>query len=193
MIIVATIIIFKQFLKKIILSIVEPQVFVLLLLSSPNFAQDANNGETLIYFSTNWFADFFCDWEKDPLFFALSSPFLANSLFFLRKERVRGSLEICRVPQNGRHWTSQHYLAGWSRNTKKRSKFCLINIKKLFQETLYDAKLKPSEEGLEETLEVSMKQVIMMMTVGTLNIDAGIIYFTIMKSYCTLWERNKWK
>ena len=68
---------------------------------------------------------------------------------------------------------------------KKRSKFCLIN-KKLFQETLYDAKLKPSEEGLEETLEVSMKQVIMMMTVGTLNIDAGIIYFTIMKSYCTL-------
>ena len=69
--------------------------------------------------------------------------------------------------------------------TIKKSKFCLIN-KKLFQETLYDAKLKPSEEGLEETLEVSMKQVIMMMMVGTLNIDAGIIYFTIMKSYCTL-------
>ena len=69
--------------------------------------------------------------------------------------------------------------------TIKKSKFCLIN-KKLFQETLYDAKLKPSEEGLEETLEVSMKQVIMMMPVGTLNIDAGIIYFTIMKSYCTL-------
>ena len=63
--------------------------------------------------------------------------------------------------------------------------FCLIN-KKLFQETLYDAKLKPSEEGLEETLEVTMKQVIMMMTVGALNIDAGIIYFTIMKSFCTL-------
>ena len=38
--------------------------------------------------------------------------------------------------------------------------------KNLFQETLYDAKLKPSEEGLEETLEVTMKQVIMMMTVG---------------------------
>ena len=69
--------------------------------------------------------------------------------------------------------------------TIKKSKFCRIN-KKLFQETLYDAKLKPSEEGLEETLEVSMKQVIMMMPVGTLNIDAGIIYFTIMKSYCTL-------
>ena len=127
MIIVATIIIFKQFLKKVILSIVEPQVFVLLLLSSPNFAQDANNGETLIYFSTNWFADFFCDWEKDPLFFALSSPFLANSLFFLRKERVRGSLEICRVPQNGRHWTSQHYLAGLWRNIRERSKLCRID------------------------------------------------------------------
>ena len=70
-------------------------------------------------------------------------------------------------------------------NIKEQRKLCLIN-KKLFQETLYDAKLKPSEEGLEETLEVSMKQVIMMMTVGTLNIDAGIIYFTIMKSYCTL-------
>ena len=53
--------------------------------------------------------------------------------------------------------------------------------KKLFQETLYDAKLKPSEEGLEETLEVTMKQVIFVMTVGTLNIDAGIIYFIIMK------------
>ena len=68
---------------------------------------------------------------------------------------------------------------------KERSKLdCIDN--KLFQETLYDAKLKPSEEGLEETLEVTMKQVIMMMTVGTLNIDAGIIYFTIMKSFCTL-------
>ena len=133
MIIVATIIIFKQFLKKIILSIVEPQVFVLLLLSSPNFAQDANNGETLIYFSTNWFADFFCDWEKDPLFFALSSPFLANSLFFLRKERVRGSLEICRVPQNGRHWTSQHYLAGWSRNTKKKEADFVFSTRNYFR------------------------------------------------------------
>ena len=53
MMIVVAIIIFKQFLKKITLSIVEPQVFVFLLLSSPNFAQDANNGENLIYFSSN--------------------------------------------------------------------------------------------------------------------------------------------
>ena len=51
------------------------------------------------------------------------------------------------------------------KNIKEQRKWCLMN-KKLFQETLYDAKLKPSEEGLEETLEVTMKQVIMMILVG---------------------------
>ena len=85
MIIVATIIIFKQFLKKIILSIVEPQVFVLLLLSSPNFAQDANNGETLIYFSSNWFADFFCAWKKDTLSLRCNLCFSLFHYFFSEK------------------------------------------------------------------------------------------------------------
>ena len=87
MIIVATITIFKQFLilKKIILSIVEPQVFVLLLLSSPNFAQDANNGETLIYFSSNWFADFFCAWKKDTLSLRCNLCFSLFHYFFSEK------------------------------------------------------------------------------------------------------------
>jgi len=71
-------------------------VFVLLLLSSPNFAQDANN-------------------EKSEC------------------EEAWKYVEFLKMDVTE-------------------------PVNTILQETLYDAKLKPSEEGLEETLEVSMKQ-----------------------------------